>query len=162
LDTQLARHQFDVLQGEIRERQTAAEDLRSEIETNSASVLRCEDEIVELRGRMSELEHEIAKTQQHGLELKSESDRHESRIHFNEERLREFAAQNTKALADMTQAEERKLIAEQELGTVAEQLAASEAALEQHRQALAAKQDALAKLEEDLKRQHEALRVAQA
>src|SRR5215471_17615226 len=139
LDTQLARHQFDVLQGEIRERETAAENLRNEIETNSANVLRYEDEIAELRQRMSELEHEIGKAQQHGLELKSESDRHESRIHFNEERLREFAAQNTKAMADMTQAEERKQIAAQELSTVSENLAASETALEQHRQALADK-----------------------
>src|SRR5579863_3697184 len=49
LDTQLARHQFDVLQGEISERQTAAEKLRAEIETCSAAVLRCEDEITELR-----------------------------------------------------------------------------------------------------------------
>src|SRR4030088_3291619 len=40
LDTQLARHQFDVLQAEIGERQTAAENLRTEIETNSAKVLR--------------------------------------------------------------------------------------------------------------------------
>src|SRR5205807_2400358 len=45
LDTQLARHQFDVLQGEIGERETAAEKLRDEIEAASANVLRCEDEI---------------------------------------------------------------------------------------------------------------------
>src|SRR6201984_1703476 len=32
LDTQLARHQFDVLEGEIRERQVSAESLRREIE----------------------------------------------------------------------------------------------------------------------------------
>src|SRR5258707_6286248 len=57
LDTQLARHQFDVLQNEIRERQTAAEALRNEIETNSSDVLRCEDEIAQLRGHLSELEH---------------------------------------------------------------------------------------------------------
>src|SRR5512146_3588715 len=53
LDTQLARHQFDVLQAEIRERQTAAEELRNEIETSSADVLRCEDEIAQLRAHLS-------------------------------------------------------------------------------------------------------------
>src|SRR5437763_11439605 len=37
LDTQLARHQFDVLQSEIAERQNTAEKLREEIETGSAS-----------------------------------------------------------------------------------------------------------------------------
>src|SRR5436189_5475597 len=54
LDTQLARHQFDILQGEIRERQTAADDLRNQIETRSAHVLREENEITELRGRCTE------------------------------------------------------------------------------------------------------------
>src|SRR6516165_10016608 len=56
LDTQLARHQFDVLMAEIRERETAAESLRDEIESSSANVLRCEDEIAQLRERLSELE----------------------------------------------------------------------------------------------------------
>src|SRR5262245_29251697 len=143
LDTQFARHQFDVLQGEIAERQKAADALRDEIEASSAKVLRCEDEITELRERLSELEQQIGAAQQRGLGLKGESDRHESRIHFNEERLREFAAQNAKAMADMTQAEERKQIATQELATVSENLAASETALEEHQQALADKQDAL-------------------
>src|SRR5512145_2292576 len=58
LDTQLARHQFDVLQTEIRERETTAENLRNEIETSSAEVLRGEDEIAHLRQQVSELEHE--------------------------------------------------------------------------------------------------------
>src|SRR5438874_1940818 len=43
LDTQLARHQFDLLQTEISTRQTAADKLRVEIETGSESVLRGED-----------------------------------------------------------------------------------------------------------------------
>src|SRR5437867_5236679 len=53
LDTQLARHQFDVLQAEIAERQTTADNLRDEIETESAEVLRREDEISGLRDRLS-------------------------------------------------------------------------------------------------------------
>ncbi len=162
LDTQLARHQFDVFQADIRERQTAAEKLRNEIEASSATVLRCEDEIGELRERLSELEHEIAAEQQRGLELKGEIDRHESRIQFNEERLREFAAQNSKALADLTQAEERRRVAEQELGTVATQLSASQSAMAGHRQTLTEKEEALAKVEDQLRRQQEALRQAQA
>src|SRR5947199_1761488 len=72
LDTQLARHQFDVLQGEIAERQKAADNLRGEIEANSALVLRCEDEIAQLRDRLSELEQQIGSMQQQGIELKSE------------------------------------------------------------------------------------------
>jgi chromosome segregation protein len=112
---------------EITEKQATAERLRDEIATGSAELLRCEDEIKQLRERLSELEHEVAAQQQRSLELKGEADRHESRIQFNEERLRELASQNTKALADITQAEERCHAASAELQAVTERLAASEA-----------------------------------
>jgi chromosome segregation protein len=162
LDTQLARHQFDQLQAEITERQTAADNLRNDLETSSAAVLRSEDEITQLRERLSALEHEIGERQHRGLELKGEIDRHESRIHFNEERLREFATQNTKAMADLTQAEERRRAAGEDLVAVSGHLTASEKALEQHRETLTARQDALRQLEEELRQRQEALRQAQA
>lgn len=162
LDTQLARHQFDTLQAEIRERESAAEDLRGEIETRSADVLRCEDEIVTLRARLSDLEHQIAALQQRGLELKGEIDRHESRIHFNEERLRELESQNAKAWAEITQSDERRLAAEQDLAMVTEKLAASEAALTQHRETLKARQEDLRQVEESLRQRQEELRKGQA
>src|SRR5690242_5598840 len=68
LETQLARHQLDLLLGEIRERETEADKLRTEIETRSANVLRCEDEIGQVRERLSELDHQISGMQQRGLE----------------------------------------------------------------------------------------------
>jgi chromosome segregation protein len=162
LDTQLARHQFDALQAEISEKQAAVEKLRNEIEQGSADVLRFENEIAQLRERFSELEHEIAAQQQRGLELKGEMDRHESRIQFNEERLRELASQNAKALADITQAEERCRAAQEESAAVTEKLSKSEAALAQHRRTLETKQRALTKVEEDLKQGQESLREGQA
>ncbi len=162
LDTQLARHNFDVLQSEIHEREAATEALRTEIERSSATVLQSEDEIAELRQRLSELEHQIGALQQRGLELKGEIDRNESRVLFNEERLRELGAQNTKALADIAQAEERRLIAEQELANINHSLEASEAALTQNREAVEAKKAGLRQMEEDLRRQQELLRQAQS
>ena len=162
LDAQLARHQFDVLQAEISRKQTAVEKLRNEIERGSGDVLRSENEIAQLRERLSELEHEVAAQQQRGLELKGETDRHESRIQFNEERLRELASQNTKALADITQAEERCRAAQEEMAAVTEKLSRSESALAQHRRTLETKQQALAKVEEDLKQGQESLQEAQA
>jgi chromosome segregation protein len=162
LDTQLARHQFDVLQAEIKERQDAAEKLRTDMEACSASVLRSEDEIAELREQLSALEHQIAGMQQRGLELKSQVDREESRIHFNNERLQELAGQNTKALADISQAEERQLVARQEVSALTTRLAEATAALEQHRAALRTKQEAVHALEEDLRRLQESQRTAQA
>ena len=162
LDTQLARHQFDVLQSEISEEQSAAARLRGEIETGSANVLCCEDEITQLRARLSELEHQIAAMQQRRLELKGETDRHESRIAFNEERLRELAAQNSRALADITQFEERRRAAADELAAITQRLTASEASFATHRETLQSKQAALQQIEKDLRDRQESLRKAQA
>ncbi|MGN6553117.1 MAG: chromosome segregation protein SMC [Verrucomicrobiota bacterium] len=162
LDTQLARHQFDQFQSEIKAREEAAESLREEIETGSATVLRCEDEIAQLRERLSELEHEIGTLQQRGLELKSEIDRHESRIQFNEERLSELASQNSKAIAEITQAEERRQNADNELVSISERLNVSEAALGHHRESLQSKHEALRQVENDLRQRQEDLRKAQA
>src|ERR1700733_760599 len=122
LETQLARHQFDVLLSEISEKEAKAAQLRGEIETGSAEVLRCEDEIKQLRERLMELEHEVSAQQQRGLELKSEVDRHESHIQFNEERLRELESQNARALADIALAEERCHAASDELANVQQHL----------------------------------------
>ncbi len=162
LETQLARHQFDLLQSEITQRQETAEKLREEIETGSADVLRCEDEILQLRERLSELEHQIGTMQQQGLELKGEIDRNESRIQFNEERLRELESQNAKALGEITQAEERRQAAVDELASVSERLAVCEAALNQHRESLTTKQEALRQVENELRQKQEDLRKAQA
>ena len=162
LETQLARHQYDVLQSEISQKDAAAVKLREEIETGSAAVLRCEDEIRQLRDRLTELEHEVSAQQQRGLELKSAMDRHESRIHFNEERLRELESQNSKALADIAQAEERCTTAKDELANVEQSLANSQGALAEHQAALGAKQSALAQVENELKRLQEELRAAQS
>jgi chromosome segregation protein len=162
LETQLARHQFDVLQSEITEKTSAAEKLRDEIESGSANVLRCEDEIKQLRERLTELEHEVSAQQQRGLELKGEIDRHESRIQFNDERLRELESQNSKALADIAQAEERCHTAEEELANVKQHLSKSETALTEHRLTLEKKQFLLNQVENDLKRLQEELRTAQS
>jgi chromosome segregation protein len=162
LETQLARHQFDLLQAEIKEREKQAENLRTQIETSSANVLKSEDEIGELRDRLSHLEQAIAGKQQQGLELKSEIDRHQSRIHFNEERLRELGAQNAQALADINQAEERQAIARQEEQAVKQNLLSAEAALADHRHTLEGRLAALRQLEQELLRLQEALRQAQA
>jgi len=162
LETQLVRHQFDVLQGEIGERQQTAEKLRNEIEQGTNAVLRLENEIGKLRENLSELEHKIAAQQQRSLELKSGMDRHESRILFNEERLAEIEAQNSRALAEIAQAEERCHAASSELLSVTERLAVAEAALDQHRETLQVKREGLQQVENDLRQRQEQLRLAQA
>ena len=162
LETQLVRHQFDVLQLEITEKNAAVENLRNEIETGSNDVLRFENEITHLRERLSELEHAVAALQQRGLELKGEADRHESRIHFNQERIREIESQNVKALEEIAQAEERHRTAQEELVSVTENLAVAETALVQHKETLQAKQNSLREVEESLRQQQETLRQSQS
>ena len=162
LETQLVRHQFDVLQLEITEKNLAVENLRQEIETGSNDILRFENEITRLRERLSELEHEVAAQQQRGLELKGEAERHESRIHFNQERIHEIESQNVKALEEIAQAEERHRTAQEELVSVTEKLSAAEVALTQHKETLQAKQNSLREVEEGLRQQQETLRQAQS
>jgi len=162
LETQLARHQFDVLLAEISKKNSAVENLRNEIKQGSNDVLRFENEISQLRERLSDLEHEVAAQQQRGLELKGEIDRHESRIQFNEERLNEIASQNSKALAEISQSEERLRAAEEELANVKQHLSKSESSLTQHKLTLEKKQFALTQVENDLKRSQENLRDAQS
>ncbi|MEI9865592.1 MAG: hypothetical protein WDN00_13795 [Limisphaerales bacterium] len=136
--------------------------MRNEIETGSNDILRFENEITKLRELLSELEHEVAAQQQRGLELKAEIDRNDSRIQFNDERLREIESQNSKALAEITQAEERCHAASSELMTVTERLMASETALAQHKENLQTKRDALQQVENDLRDRQEQLRQAQS
>ncbi len=162
LDTQLARHQFDVLQAEISERNASAEKLRAEMEQSHSAVMRAEDELLQLRSRLSELETEINHSQQRGLELKGQIEKHESRIHFNDERLRELHSQNERALTDISQGEERCKAAEEELASVTERLAASNAAVEKHRHILQWKRDALQAVEKELVSLQEKLRQAQS
>jgi chromosome segregation protein len=162
LDTQLARHQFDVFQTEIREREDAVGKLRVEIEVCSENVLRGEHEIAQLRDQFAELEKTINHSQQQALELKNQIDRHENRIQFNEERLREFAIQNGRASADIAQAEERRSAAQQELLDVSGRLSASTHAFELHQESLQSRRDGMEHVENDLRAQQETLRKVQA
>jgi chromosome segregation protein len=162
LDCQLARHQFDVLQAEIKDRQTNAEKLRIETEVCSESVLREEDELGRLRARMTELEQEISASQQQGLELKGQADQHESRIHFNEQRLQELENQNSKALGDIAQGEERRQVAEHELESLKERFSASMTGVEQLRVVMQEKREAMQQIENGLRERQEALRKAQS
>ncbi len=162
LDTQLARHQFDILQGEIQDRTTRTESLRCEIETTSEDVLRCEDEILQLRARLSELEQEINRTQQRGIELKGQIERNESRIHFNEQRLLELQEQHGKALSEIAQAEERVHLSRAEFEMVDDRLSESSTKLETHRVVMIQRREKVQAIEADLMAKQEALRQAQS
>ncbi|MBP8258313.1 MAG: chromosome segregation protein SMC [Verrucomicrobia bacterium] len=162
LDSQLARHQYDVLQVEIRARQEQVERLRSEMEEGAQAVLRLEDELGQRQQEMSRLEREIGEAQQRGMELRGEQDQRQERIRSNEERLRELEQQNTRSLAEIAQAEERGRAAAAELAEVQQRLSASEQAQAEHSRQLAARREELAGIEAALQSQQAALRQAQS
>ncbi len=162
LETQLARNQFDRLQGEIRDREEQSKRLTLEMELCQEGVLRLEDEILQLRGQWGGLEEEISLYQQEGLELKSQAERHEGRIGFNEERLRELGGQQGRAEADIAQAQERRSVAEAELVLVEERLATSEEQVRVFRGTLEERRQALQGIERQVSERQEQLRVAQS
>ncbi len=162
LETQHARHQFDVLQGEISSRKEALERLRDEIQQIGEDVLRYESELGGLRAQLSELDHEVAAHQQRGLEIKSEMDRHESRVQFNEERLQEMEVRNAKALGEINEGSQRLDSAQAELGGVLDRLQAAESELKAHRESHQQRQNDLGELEKAMRERQEALRQAQA
>lgn len=162
LDTQLARHHYDVFLTEIREREEQQQKAQTESELCAESVLRGENEVHQMREGLAELEQELHAAQQQSLEIKAQIDRNEGRIHFSTERLTELDSQNGKALADITQADERRAAALAEVELLTGKLAESAAALEGHRQLLRQKQEALGAAERELATRQEALRRAQA
>jgi chromosome segregation protein len=162
LDTQLARHQFDVLETERIEKQVALEQVRRENEECSDRVLRDENELAQLREQLSALEHEISQLQQQGLELRNKIEHHQSRIQFNEERLLEIERQQGYALSEIAQAEERRSAAEQEQSALAERLTASRSTLEQHRQTLRERTESLQQVERALNEHRARLRELQS
>ena len=162
LETQLARHQFDTLQEEILVRLETVEKSRLEIEVGQETVLRLEDEILQLRTQLSELEQAISARQQHGLELKAEVERNEAKIAFNSERLAELGDQHSRAQHDITQSEERGAIARAELDAVQERLAVSEQQVEQLRVIQNEKRETLSGFESQLARKQDELRRAQS
>jgi chromosome segregation protein len=162
LETQLARHQFDVLQEEIEARDTEMGRTKLDLEVGQETALRLENEVSQLRAHLSELDQSISLQQQRGLELKAEVDRNRSKIEFNEQRLQELTEQNERALHDIAQSEERRSIAEQELELVSAKLAESQERVQGLRAALAEKQQALSAVERDVFQKQEALRVAQS
>jgi chromosome segregation protein len=162
LDTQLARHQLDQLQGQIHERLGTVEKLRAEGETLTGQVVAREDELAQLRARLAEADHEISESQQQELRIRSEIERHASRAQFNEERLREFGEQRTRALTDINQAAERQQVTEQELAGVLVRLEESRAQLEAKRAGLQTRLEAFQQVEVALRTQQDGLREAQS
>ena len=162
LETQLARHQFDLLQGEIASKEKTVESLRVSIEESSSAVLQREDEIVQLRGQLSALDRECSEMQQRGLELKSQVEREQGRIHYNEERLNELTLQNSKALADITEAEQRLHTSEQDSAAIISRLESARVEVDKQKGELQQRRDTVQAAEKELQQLQERQRQIQS
>lgn len=143
LETQLARHQFDVLQTEIRDRLQRSVALACRIQERETEISAADSSIGTLRGELSDIDAQIAALQQRALELKAEVERHENRVHHHEERLREIDQQQGRAIAEISESEERQTRAAHELESVNERVASLAATLESIRLALKDRQSSV-------------------
>jgi Chromosome segregation ATPases len=146
LETQYARHQYDVLNSEMAALNEKARSLDAEIEKLNLEVLQLEDELARQRQELTGVEKQLAESNQRSLELKAETERHQNRINYNTERLTELERQNQSAISEITQAEERRAAAENELLTLQANIEKSKAALEEKKRILNEKRAALSQL----------------
>ncbi|HNQ90022.1 MAG TPA: chromosome segregation protein SMC [Verrucomicrobiota bacterium] len=162
LETQLCRHQFDLLEQEIAARQSRVEHLRAEMEASTAEVVHGEDAVAQLRQRLTDLDLEISAARQRDLQLQNESERHEHRIQHNEQRLAELAEEEQRAHREKGEADQQRTLAEQELAALSEQLEASAAHLATLKRDLDQRRRSLAQLESELAAAQETARRCQS
>ena len=134
LETKLARHEFDAIDVELQEIRKESEQIRDKLENNSSGIIEEEVALKELRQTLTELDRQISATQQRGLELKAEVERHENRIQYNEQRMEELDAQHADAETDIAGAQERRKQVDAELEGINQQLADSGYALDRAHQ----------------------------
>jgi chromosome segregation protein len=125
-------------------------------------VVQTEDEVMQRRQGLAELDHEISGGQQRATELRGQVEREENRIQFHEERLRELDQQNARALGDIAQGEERRTAAEEEFRALIERLAGAEAAVQDWRRQLEERRGGVQAVEGQLVERQQALRTAQS
>ncbi|HCE04990.1 MAG TPA: chromosome segregation protein SMC [Verrucomicrobiales bacterium] len=134
LETKLARHEFDAIDVELQEIRKESEHIRDKLENNSSGIIEEEVALKELRQTLTKLDRQISATQQRGLELKAEVERHENRIQYNEQRMEELDAQHADAETDIAGAQERRKQVDAELEGINQQLADSGYALDRAHQ----------------------------
>lgn len=157
LETQLARHQLDVLQSESCQCQEKLDRVRSGMESCSSELSRIEEQVNTLREQLSALDSEISEARHRELELKADCENHENRIRFNQELLQELAAQDARALNEIAEAEQRRIDTEQELAVLVERRAVSSGRLSVLRDELDSRRKALESVETQLRRCQEEL-----
>lgn len=151
LETQLARHEYDQVQGELDARGRRLQEVRAEIESGRQAVLQGEEELAELRQRHAALEREAGALRQRVTELTAEIQRHEHRIQFNQQRLTELEQRHAEAQAEIEQNRRRRAEAEEEQSALEADLRNAEAACRQAQAEQDERQAAVRSVEESLR-----------
>ena len=150
LETKLARHEYDTIDTELQGIRKESEHIRDNLENYSSGIIEEETALKELRQTLTELDRQISATQQRGLELKSEVERHENRIQYNEQRMEELAAQHADAEADIAGAQERRKQVDAELEGINQQLSDSGHSLDRARQHVSEKRSVVETAESEI------------
>ncbi|MDE2681369.1 MAG: AAA family ATPase, partial [Verrucomicrobiota bacterium] len=122
LETQLARHNFDAIDAALNSIREESGQIRDELENHSSGIIEEEAALKRLRELLADLDRQVNVAQTKGLELKSETDRHENRIQFNEHRMEELTTQHAEAETDIAGAQERRKQVDADLEGINQQL----------------------------------------
>lgn len=145
LDTRLQRHKFDLLQADTTKIESELAALVAQSEQFGAEIGTHETQIAELRRSLNEIERAISQAVNHDHELKSEADRHQTRIGYNTERIAEAGKRTEDNRLEIAANEEKIRQNEQHLAAlntefeqIDTQLAAEQAKVQQQQEALRA------------------------
>ena len=162
LETQLARHEFDAIDAALKSIREESDQIRDGLETHSSGIIEEESALKQLRELLADLDRQVNAAQTKGLELKSETDRHENRIQFNEQRMEELSVQHAEAEVDIAGAQERRKQVDAELESINQQLGNSGHLLERANQHVAEKRGALDSIDSAIRARQADLQQAQS
>ena len=150
LDCRLSRHRLDELEAAVAEFQTKIAALDATIAAAASIVEQSETAVGGQRQGQETLDHAVAQTTLQQQENRSEIERNQSRIQFNNERIVEFDALIQRHSVDIGVAEQRAADQRAALAALEEQLKAMAAVVAEKNAALKAEQDAVTALDQQL------------
>ena len=162
LETRLARHEYDTIAADLKTISEEVAGIRDNLENHSSGVIEEEAALKQLRQSLSELDQQVHSAQQRGMELKSETDRHENRIQFNEQRMTELDEQHASAETEIGGAQERRKHVDAELEGIIQQLAGSSHGFERARQRVVEQDGAMDQYDASLVERESARQKSQA
>ena len=115
LDTRLARHEYDEIQARIGEKKSRIDRIAADLEARGADLSRGEEEIRQLRRTLGDLEAQVHRMEQEGIEIRNRIGQRSQQIQHHRELLREQEIRKEGALSEIREGEERITQAREEL-----------------------------------------------